>query len=137
MMFTVRRLQELGRKVRVPLFLCFIDLQKANDSVDRTLLWQELVRFELPPQMLEVVRQFHDGISACVRNDDGRCSEWFEVAQGLRQGCLFSPLLFKVFFTVILLVVLDREFSEDADILDSQILPICKSSRRKLALKRH
>ena len=29
MMFAVRRLQELGRKARVPLFLCFIDLQKA------------------------------------------------------------------------------------------------------------
>ena len=29
MMFAVRRLQELGRKARAPLFLCFIDLQKA------------------------------------------------------------------------------------------------------------
>ena len=34
MMFAVRRLQELGRKARTPLFLCFIDLQKAYDSVD-------------------------------------------------------------------------------------------------------
>ena len=31
MMFAVRRLQELGRKARAPLFLCFIDLQKAYD----------------------------------------------------------------------------------------------------------
>ena len=38
-MFAVQRLQELGRKSRVPLFLCFIDLQKAYDSVDRTLIW--------------------------------------------------------------------------------------------------
>ena len=38
MMFAVQSLQELGRKARVPLFLCFIDLQKAYDSVDRTLL---------------------------------------------------------------------------------------------------
>ena len=29
MMFAVRRLQELGRKARAPLFLCFIDLQTA------------------------------------------------------------------------------------------------------------
>ena len=89
MMFTVRRLQELGRKARAPLFLCFIDLQKAYDSVDRTLLWQVFARFGTPPQMIEVIRQFHDGMRACVRSDDGRCSEWFEVAQGLRRGCNF------------------------------------------------
>ena len=56
MMFAVRRLQELGRKACVPLFLCFIDLQKAYDSVDRTLLWQVLARFGTPPQMIEVIR---------------------------------------------------------------------------------
>ena len=34
MMFAVRRPQELTRKARIPLFLCFIDLQKAYASVD-------------------------------------------------------------------------------------------------------
>ena len=112
-MFAVRRLQEFGRKVRVPLFLCFIDLQKAYDSVDHTLLWQVLARFGVPPQMIEVIRQFHDGMRACVRNDDGRCSEWFEVAQGLSQGCVLSSLLFSVFFAAILLVAPEK-FSKDA-----------------------
>ena len=56
--------------------------------------------------MIEVIRQFHDGMRACVRNDDGRCLEWFEVAQGLRQGCVLSPLLFNVLFAAILPVVL-------------------------------
>ena len=56
MMFAFRRLQELGRKARVPLFLCFIDLQKAYDSVDRTLLWQVLARFGVPPQILDLIR---------------------------------------------------------------------------------
>ena len=115
MMFAVRRLQELGRKARVPLFLCFIDLQKAYDSLDRTLLWQVLARFGTPPQMIEVIRQFHDGMRACVRSYDGRCSEWFEVAQGLRQGCVLSPLLFNVFFAAILFVL--ERFSKEAGIL--------------------
>ena len=35
MMFVARRLQEIGRKAGVSLFMCFIDLQKAYDTVDR------------------------------------------------------------------------------------------------------
>ena len=116
MMFMFRRLQELGRKARVPLFLSFIELQKAYDSVDRTLLWQVLARFGTPPQMIEVICLSNDETRACVRRDDGRCSEWFEVAQGLRQGCVLSPLLFNVFNAAILLVVLEK-FSKDAGIL--------------------
>ena len=39
MMFVVRRLQEVGRKAGVSLHMCFVDLQKAYDTVDRTLLY--------------------------------------------------------------------------------------------------
>ena len=55
-----------------------------------------------------------------MRNDNGRSSEWFEVAQGLRQGCVLSPLLFNVFYAAILLVALER-FSEDANILVDRV----------------
>ena len=116
MMFVVRRLQEVGRKAGVSLHMCFVDLQKAYDTVDRTLLWQVLTRIEVPPQMIAVIRQFHDGMRACVRPDDGVCSDWFEVEQGLRQGCVLSPLLFNIFFAAVLNVVLQR-FSEEPAIL--------------------
>ena len=72
MMFVVRRLQEVGRKAGVSLFtMCFIDLQKAYDTVDRTLLWQVLALIGVPPQMIAVIRQFHNGMRACVLPDDG------------------------------------------------------------------
>ena len=116
MIIVVRRLQEIGRKAGVSLFMCFIDVQKAYDTVDRTLLWQVLTRIGVPPQMIAVIRQFHDGMRACVRPDDGVCSDWFEVEQGLRQGCVLSPLLFNIFFAVVLNVVLQR-FSEELTIL--------------------
>ena len=62
MMFVVRRLQELARKKRISLYECFIDLAKAYESVDRTLLWTALARFGVPHNLISVIRQFHDGM---------------------------------------------------------------------------
>ena len=96
--------------------MCFIDLQKAYDTVDRTLLLQVLTRIGVPPQMIAVIRQFLDGMRACVRPDDGVCSDWFEAGQGLPQRCVLSLLLLNIFFAAVLNVVLQR-LSEDTAIL--------------------
>ena len=37
MLFVVRRLQELGRQRKISLYMCFVDLHKAYDWVDREL----------------------------------------------------------------------------------------------------
>ena len=91
MMFVVRRLQEIGRKTGVSLFMCFIDLQKAYDTVDRPLPWHVLTRIGVPPQMIAVIQQFHDRMRAYMGPDDDVCSDWFEVEQVIRQGCVLSP----------------------------------------------
>ena len=116
MMFVVRRLQEIGWKAGVSLFMWFMHLQRAYDTVDRTFLWQVHTRIGVPPQMIAVIQQFHDGMTACVRPDDGVCSDWFEVEQGLRHRCVLSPLLFNIFFAAVLAVVL-QIFSEDTVML--------------------
>ena len=76
MLFVVRRLQELGRAREIPLYMCFIDLQKAYDSVDRELLWIVLARFGVPENMSIVIRQFYKGMRARVRTDDNEHSEF-------------------------------------------------------------
>ena len=121
MLFVVCQLQELGRQRKILLYMCSVDLQKAYDSVDRELLWKVLARAGVPSVMIDVIRQFRDGMRARVRIDDGELSEWFEVTQGLRQGCVLSPLLFNtIFFAAVIEVALQR-FSEDDTILENLV----------------
>ena len=119
MMFVLRRLQELARK-DTPLYLCCIDLTKAYDFVDQTLLWDALARFGVPPRMLAVIRQFRDGVQACARLDDGECSDKFDVGQGLRQGRVLAPLLLNMFFTAVLRVA-EKRFLADAAITNNMV----------------
>ena len=94
----------------------FIDLQKTHDSVDRKLLWVALLRFGVPDNLLTVIRQFHESMRARVRMDDGEHAEWFDVTQGLRQGCVLLPLVFSIFFAAVMHAVLVR-FSEEPEIV--------------------
>ena len=102
MMFVVRRLHEHSQKEDTPLYLCFVDLTKTYESVDQTFLWDVLTRSGVPPRMLAVTRQFYDGMDACVWLNSGECSDKFDVGQGLRRGCVLTPLMFKMFFTAAL-----------------------------------
>ena len=120
MMFVIRRLQELARKKRIPPYVCFIDLTKAYDSVYRTLLWTVLACFDVPQNIISVIRQFHDGMRACVRLDNRVCLRWFAVEQGLRQGCVLAPLLFNIFFAAVINVASTR-FKADKGIMDALV----------------
>ena len=118
MMFVERRQQELAQKKDANSYLRFIDLTKAHDSVDRTLLWDVLAPFGVPPRMLAVIHHFHDGMRACMRLDDGEFSDKFDVGQGLRQGCVLAPLLFNMVFTAVLRAS-GKRFLADAAITDN------------------
>ena len=84
MLFVVHRLQERGRQRKIPLYVCFIDLQNAYSFVDRELLWEVLTRFGGPTKMLTIIRNFHEGMRAHVRTDDDEQSEWLDLT---RRGC--------------------------------------------------
>ena len=120
MMFVIRRLQELARKKRIPLYVCFIDLTIAYDSVDRTFLWTVLTRFGVLHNMISTIRQFHDSMRTCMRLDDKVCSRWFAAEQGLCQGCVLAPLLFSIFFAAVINVASTR-FKPDGGIMDALV----------------
>ena len=55
-----------------------------------------------------------------MRLDDRVCSGWFAVEQGLRQGCVLAPILFKIFFAAVINVAYTR-FKEDKGIMDALV----------------
>jgi len=91
MIFVARLLQEKCREQHSSLYLAFIDLTKAFDTVNRTLLWDILSKFGCTPQFLAVVREFHDGMSARVVLS-GLESDPFMVNVEVKQGCVLAPV---------------------------------------------
>ena len=75
-LLVVRRLQQLGRARKITLYMCFIDLHKAYDSVDRELLWVAPSRVGVPETISTAIRQLHGGMRARVRTDDGEHLAW-------------------------------------------------------------
>ena len=127
MMFVVRRLQELPRKKRIPLYVCFMDLTKAYDSVDRTLLVTVLAGFGVPQNMISVIRQFHNGMRTCMWFDDRVSLGWFAVEQSLCQGYVLAPLLFNIFFAVVINVAYTR-LKANIGITDALVHPRKRNS---------
>ena len=75
----VHRLHGIGRKAGVSLLMCSIYLYQVYGTFDRTLLGQVHTLIGVPPQMIAVIQQLHDGRIACVRPNDGVVLDWFEV----------------------------------------------------------
>lgn len=92
--------------IRAPLyyskaFLIFIDLRKAYDSVPHAALLLALEVYGVPGSLIQLIDGFHSGMPAAVRVD-GDVSGSISVENGLRQGCVMAPLLFNLYFGLVL-----------------------------------
>ena len=83
------------------LYMTFVDLTKAFDTVSREGRWKIMAKFGCPAKFIAMVRQFHDGLLARVQNDGG-FSESFPVTNGVKQGCVLVSTLFSMMFSAML-----------------------------------
>ena len=77
-------------------YVSFIDLRKAFDTVDRTLLWHKLERIGLRGKFYTALKSLYQDVKCCVRVN-GNDTPWFDVTSGVRQGCVLSSTMFSVF----------------------------------------
>ena len=99
--FSLQQLQEKCRLQHQDLYLLFIDLTKAFDTVHRDGLWRILEKAGCPKKFVDIIRSFHDGMKASVR-EGSDTSQPFGVTSGTKQGCIIAPILFSIFFSMML-----------------------------------
>ena len=83
--------QESSRK---NIYFCFIDYAKAFDCVDHNKL-ENSSRDGIPDHLTCLLRNLFVGQEATVRTGHGT-TDWFQIAKGVRQGCILSPCLFNL-----------------------------------------
>ena len=92
----LRQLQEKHIEWNKPLYMAFIDQEKAFDRVVRAELWKCLAERGIFGELLRDIQSLYICSQATVRTREGE-TDWFEVKCGLRQGCVLSPLFFIIF----------------------------------------
>ena len=111
--YTLRALMEKATEFNQPLYMCFIDLRKAYDSVKRDTLWVVLQQcYHLPKKLLTIIRVMHDQSTAAI-HAYGKTSEEFAVTSGVHQGRVLAPTLFNLFFDAVIRMAIDDHLEEE------------------------
>ena len=76
-----------------PLYISFIDYEKAFDSVHRETMWKLLRHCGVPEKIVFIIRCTYQDMSYRTAHA-GQLSERFEMKTGVRQECLLSSFLF-------------------------------------------
>ena len=105
--FALRQLQEMCWLHSRDLYLLFVDLTKAFDTVNRDGLWALLKRIGCPDHFISMIKSFHDGMKITVREGNDK-AEPFAVMNGTKQGCVLAPTLFSIFFSLMLYVAFEN-----------------------------
>ena len=91
--FVLRNIIEQVAEWNSSLYLCFVDYEKAFDSIHRETLWRIMRCYGIPTKIVRMVQVMYTNCRCAVVDGDGR-TDWFEVKSGVKQGCNMSGFLF-------------------------------------------
>ena len=94
--FVLQHVIDKHRRLKSPLYLCFVDLKSAYDPVQWPLLWDLLQRLGVQGKMMGAVQSLYDNCLLSMRVS-GCAGEGKTPSMGLRQGCPLGATLFGLF----------------------------------------
>ena len=90
---TLRIIVEQTIEWSSPLYLLFVDFEKAFDSLDREAMWRILRHYGIPNKIINMLKVPYQGFTCQVLHGGTMTKP---IKTGVRQGCLLLPLLFLV-----------------------------------------
>ena len=92
----IRWIIEKAKEFQKNIYFYFIDYAKPFDCVDHNKLWEILKEVRTPDHITCFLRNLYACQEATVRTGHGT-TDWFQIAKGAYQGCIFSPCLFNLY----------------------------------------
>ena len=92
----IRWIMENAKEFQKNIYFCFIDYAKAFDCVDHKKLWKILQEMGIPDHPTCILRNLYAGQESTVGTGHGT-TDWFQIGNGVRQGCILSPCLFNFY----------------------------------------
>lgn len=89
---TMQQLIEKTNEYKLPLFIAFIDFQKAFDSINHQYVWQALLKDGVDMRYINTIKKIYELSSARIKLD--QLGSAFSIDNGVKQGDCMSPKLF-------------------------------------------
>ena len=86
------------QKRKKSLFGCFVDFQKAFDTIPRDKLLCKLSKLGINGKMFDILNSMYSVNSAAFKINGGMTKE-ISINQGVKQGCVLSPTLFNLYMS--------------------------------------
>ena len=95
-MFVLRTLIDTCNRRGKKLYTCFVDFQKAFDSVWRGGMIYKLLKYGLNMDYVKAIDSMYSKTSICLKMNNCLTPQ-FRTYCGVKQGCILSPKLFNLF----------------------------------------
>ena len=104
--FTLRQKAEKRLEKDRSLYCCYIDFQKAFDSVWQRGLWKAMEFFGYRNKLIRLLQALYNQSQSAVRVN-GELTELFKTVARVKQRCVISPQLFNILLELVMLMALD------------------------------
>ena len=125
--FSAKILMQRAKEFNKAIYFCFVDFQRAYDTVNIEALWEILSKtFSIPEKLIRIIKALYSDSTGLIR------SEGLPISIGVKQGDVLAPILFNLYLDAVLKVALKNQLNKGIDIDYSYNAPLMNNSRHKL-----